>query len=220
MVFATPFATSLTVLCVLFFIQGLGQGFTDLGGMNVLLTMWGVNAAAPLNIVQLGYGLGAIFVNLLVRPFLEKKITSINPMNDEGSNSSNNRTITESNIVIPYSTTAGFCALVAIGYIYFYMHELKSRKQNRDVEILLVDEEISSPYSPRTCGRGYFQYGLILSMIFICSIFFIGGNDQTFSKFFFTFLKFDKFNISTGLASWEIILYWFSYSVCMIKFKI
>ncbi len=89
MVLATPFAKSLILLCALFFFQGLGQGFTDLGGMNVLLTMWGANAAAPLNIVQLGYGLGAIFVNLLVRPFLGNKITSINPIDDGGIDSSN-----------------------------------------------------------------------------------------------------------------------------------
>jgi len=72
---------------------------------------------------------------------------------------------------------------------------------NSDDTVLLVNQEVSFPYSPRTCGRGYFQYGLMVSVIFICSIFFIGGNDQTFSKFLFTFLKSDKFNISTDLAS-------------------
>jgi hypothetical protein len=80
-------------------------------------------------------------------------------------------------------------------------------------------EDDSSPYSPRTCGRGYFQYGLILSIIFICYTFFIGANDQTFSKFFFAFLESDQFNISTGAASWGIILYWLSYSVCLILNK-
>jgi hypothetical protein len=78
-----------------------------------------------------------------------------------------------------------------------------------------MNEEQSSPYSPRTCGRGVFQYGLTLSIIFICYIFFIGGNDQTFSKFYFTYLKYNKFNISTSAASSGIILYWLSYSVCV-----
>ena len=81
-----------------------------------------------------------------------------------------------------------------------------------------MNQEESSPYSPRTCGRGFFQYGLTLSIIYICYIFFIGGNDQTFSKFYFTFLKYDKFNISTSAASSGIILYWLSYSVC-VKFN-
>lgn len=76
-----------------------------------------------------------------------------------------------------------------------------------------INTEEFSPYSPRTCGRGYFQYGLILSIIFILFVFFTVGNDQTFSKFFFTYLNSDKFNLSAGAASWGIILYWLSYSV-------
>ncbi len=80
----------------------------------------------------------------------------------------------------------------------------------------LVKKE-TSPYSPSTCGRGYFQYGLIVSMLFISSVFVTVGNDQTFSKFFFTYLKSDTFHLSTGAASWGIIIYWLSYSVCFIK---
>lgn len=88
---------------------------------------------------------------------------------------------------------------------------------NTNVEIAgsVVEQEESSPYSPRTCGHGYFHYGLVLSIIFICYTFFIGGNDQTFSKFYFTYLKSEKFHISTGAASWGIILYWLSYSVSL-----
>jgi hypothetical protein len=82
-----------------------------------------------------------------------------------------------------------------------------------------IDKDTFSSYSPRTCGRGDFQYGLILSSLYIFYIFFIGGNDQTFSKFFFTYLKFDKFNLSTSAASWGIILYWLSYSVRTIIFS-
>lgn len=86
---------------------------------------------------------------------------------------------------------------------------------NPEKEIPSKKKSDSSPYSPRTCGQGYFQYGLILSILFISSIFFILGNDTTFSKFFFTFLKFDQFNISTGAASWAVISYWLSYSVIL-----
>lgn len=79
-----------------------------------------------------------------------------------------------------------------------------------------MNKENSSPYSPRKCGRGFFQYGLTLSTIFIIYTFFMGGNYQTFSKFFFSYLKFDKFNLSTEAASWGMTLYWLSYSVCII----
>ncbi len=70
-----------------------------------------------------------------------------------------------------------------------------------------------SQYSPATCGHGYFGYGLSLSIIFTIYIFFVSGTDQTFAKFYFSYLKFDKFGISTDGASWGIILYWLSFSV-------
>ena len=78
-----------------------------------MLTMWGDNAAAPLNIVQLGYGLGAVMLNLFVRPFLTKEV-------------SNTATGTRGNLFIPYTITAVCCALVALGHILFYIRESKT----------------------------------------------------------------------------------------------
>ncbi len=83
-----------------------------------------------------------------------------------------------------------------------------------------MEKETFSPYSPRTFGYGDFQYGLILSLILIFYVFFISGNDQSFSKFFFVYLKFEKFHLSTGAASWGIILYWTFFSVCTNTFCI
>ncbi|CAF1925144.1 unnamed protein product [Rotaria magnacalcarata] len=212
-VFTTPFVKSLIVMCILFLIQGTAQGLTDLGGTNILLTMWGSNAAAPLNTAHLGYGIGAVFVNLLVRPFLTQKNVNLTP--------------NSSSLFIPYSITALLCFLLAIGHLFFYIKEQKNHREILQVQQIdytavsenptnlsrLMNKDKSSQYSPRTCGRGYFQYGLTLSIIFVCYTFFIGGNDQTFSKFFFAYLKFDQFNISTKAASWATISYWLSYSI-------
>ncbi|CAF3238275.1 unnamed protein product [Rotaria sp. Silwood2] len=229
-VFVTPFVTSLILMCVLFFIQGLSKGFTDLGGNNLLLRMWDINAAAPLNLVHFGYPIGAVFVNLLVRPFITQKVLLTNVTNNEVINSTLsliNATKVNSNIVIPYSITAILCFLIAIGHIFFYVPQLRNQRQKLQVQQVdyaavstnpdnvnsSVNKESSSSYSPRTCGYGSFQYGLILSTIFIIYTFFMGGNYQTFSKFFFSYLKFNKFNLSNEAASWGITLYWLSYSI-------
>ncbi|UJR20194.1 hypothetical protein I4U23_023326 [Adineta vaga] len=205
-VFATPFVTSLILMYVLFFIQGIAQSLTDLGGMNILLTMWNDKAAAPLNMTQLGYGIGAILVNLLVRSFLVDKSSSIN--------------ITA--MIIPYSITAALCFLVAIGHALFYIRKLRNPREQTeggqfDYNTLNnhgeTVREIVSPYSPRTFGNGDFQYGLILSILFICYIFFVSGDDQTFSRFFFSYLKSEQFHLSNSVASRDVILYWLSYSI-------
>lgn len=102
------------------------------GVNNVLLAMWGVNVAAPLNAVQLGYGLGAVIINLLVRPFLTKDISLI-----DLTEVSNTATQTKANIFIPYTITAAFCVVVALGHILFYIRALKTRKTPLEVHKVL-----------------------------------------------------------------------------------
>jgi fucose permease len=104
--------------------------------------MWGVNAAAPLNSVHLGYGIGAVFVNLLVRPFITQKVLLTNVTNNEGINSTLsliNTTKVNSNIIIPYSITAILCFLIAIGHIFFYIPELRNRRQTLQVQKVIIN---------------------------------------------------------------------------------
>ena len=82
--------------------------------------MWGTHAAAPLNAVHLGYGLGAIFVNLLVRPFITMKSSSAD----------------KRNIIIPYSIAGGLCFFIAIGHLIFYIFKIRHRRQRRQVRII------------------------------------------------------------------------------------
>jgi hypothetical protein len=99
--------------------------------------MWGVNAAAPLNTAHLGYGIGAVFVNLLVRPFLTKKALSTSVTHDplgNSSSTSDNVTKANANIFIPYSITAALCVLIAAGHIFFYIQALKTRKDKLEVQ--------------------------------------------------------------------------------------
>ncbi|CAF4380727.1 unnamed protein product, partial [Adineta steineri] len=181
-------------------------------GTNILITMWKTRVATPLNIVHLGYGFGAIFANLLVRPFL----------NNEQENSQ----LFNKTIRIPYIITGLLCFVISIGHFICFIQKSLRGEIQKDVQIddtvvekisLQCDKEKDkikfSQYSPKTCGNGYFKYGLILSLLFLMYIFFVSGTDQIFAKFYFSFLKNDQFHISTNNASWAIILYWFSYSV-------
>jgi fucose permease len=116
----------------------------SIGGNNLLLTMWGPNAAAPLNIVHLGYGIGAVLVNLLVRPFLTKNVLEINIADNKSQNltlSSVYASKVNKNLFLPYSITATLCVLIAAGHIFFYIRELKSQRvklQVRQVRIIMI----------------------------------------------------------------------------------
>jgi len=100
--------------------------------------MWSVNAAAPLNSVHLGYGLGAVFTNLLVRPFIAQKVLSINVTNNQGLNST--LSMVNPNIVIPYSITAILCFLIAVGHLFFYVPELRNRRQKLQVQQVIINQ--------------------------------------------------------------------------------
>ncbi|CAF1045897.1 unnamed protein product [Adineta ricciae] len=223
-VFATPAITNLYHLSTVFFFQGISQGWTDLGGTNSMLTMWGGNVAAPLNVVHLGYGLGSVFANLIVKPFLREdgnstvsSVSSIIPVEIE-----------KSNIQIPYSIVAVLCLLISIGHLLFGICEYRIRRkmarQNRSLNYSLVSTTIAneaqkvetkkvSQYSPRSCGNGYFNYGLTMTIVWILYMFCLSGNHYTFGNFFFTYVKSPEFAISTHGATWFMIAYWLSYSV-------
>ena len=100
--------------------------------------MWGANAAAPLNSAHFGYGIGAILVNLLVRPFLGKIPSSMNGTSSKevnGTATSNYLTPTNSIIIFPYLITAALCVVIATGHTFFYTRERRKNLQNQKVRM-------------------------------------------------------------------------------------
>jgi len=178
-----------------------------------MLRMWGDYVAAPLNVVHLGFGFGAVFANLLVKGFI---ITLVDEKTGES--------IEIMNIVVPYVVISSFCVVIFVIHLVYSIIESKKKKVNvrsESAEYSSVPKEVVEKgnvkehpfYSPASCGYGSFSYGLIMSIIFTFYMFFLSGNDQTFGKFFFVFLKQKQFNISANGATWGLIIYWLSYSV-------
>jgi fucose permease len=93
--------------------------------------MWDTRAAAPLNLVHFGYGFGAIFANLLVRPFLKNKNLHVNTTISLSLNSTLSTSISaplNSNIRVPYLITATLCFLIGIGHFIFLLREKNHKK--------------------------------------------------------------------------------------------
>ena len=183
--------------------------------------MWGDHAAAPLNAVHLGYGFGAVFANLLVGPFLNKNEI----LSSDSTLTSTAVVVTRSlgNISVPYRITAGLCLLIAIGHLIFSIREYQTNRDVLPVQQADYAAVATAPlpkpvtnysqYSPRSCGNGHLYYGLIMSIVWICYMFFVSANDLTFGKFFFSYMELPEFRISTQNALLGMVLYWLSYSV-------
>jgi fucose permease len=86
--------------------------------------MWDTRAAAPLNLVNLGYGLGAILANLLVRPFLNN-------------NPHTNSTVSiplNSDIRVPYLITAALSLVIGMGHFIFFLRGKKAKVEEQKVD--------------------------------------------------------------------------------------
>ena len=78
--------------------------------------------------IHLGYGLGAIFVNLLVRPFLGDENLRLNNTASFVSVSSN------SNIKIPYSIITGLCFLIGVGHLIYSIYAKKNSRKKLTIQ--------------------------------------------------------------------------------------
>ena len=238
-VFATPLITDLSLLCSVFLLQGISQGTTDLGqslslsnhcshililvgGTSLLMNMWSDHVSAPLNLVHLGYGFGAVLANLLIRRSVGESIVDTNrlPTNQTRSSSEN--------IETSYWLTSFFCLIVGVAHLTLAIRQIvlrrKEKRERRVIEpnvtltvILANDADKETPMRlvsrSSSCGHGSMSYALSMSIVWIIYMFFLTGNDQTFSKFFFLFLKSSSLSLTRELATWGLIIYWFSYSV-------
>ena len=180
--------------------------------------------AAPLNLVHLGYGFGAVLANLLIRrsggePIADRSLSMTNPTSSSSEN-----------IKPSYWLTSFLCLIIGVAHLTLAIRQILLRKsekrERRETEpsgtlaMVLADDadgerpvKLVSSSSPRLCGYGSLSYGLLMSSVWIVYMFFLTGNDQTFSKFFFSFLKTSSLSLTRELATWGMIIYWFSYSV-------
>ena len=187
--------------------------------------MWSDHVAAPLNLVHLGYGFGAVLANLLIRRSGDE------PIADRSLSMTNSTSSSSENIKTSYWLTSFLCLIIGVAHLTLAIRQILLRKSERrerrvtepsgTLAMVLADDAdgerpvklVSSSSSPRSCGYGSLSYGLSMSSVWIVYMFFLTGNDQTFSKFFFSFLKTSSLSLTRELATWGMIIYWFSYSV-------
>jgi len=99
--------------------------------------MWDTRVAVPLNMVHLGYGFGAIFANLLVRPFLSNEDSYVNGNESCQYNSTSSLSICSplnSNIQVPYLISGSLCFLIGIGHLIFFIQNKINKSNKAEIE--------------------------------------------------------------------------------------
>lgn len=114
--------------------------FMFIAGTNAILKMWKSRAAAPLNMIHLGYSSGAILANLLVRPFMSKTNTYRNTNITSQYNFTYSTSVSVPaywDIRVPYLISAALCFIVSIGHLIFFIREQNKAEQQKVSHCLL-----------------------------------------------------------------------------------
>ncbi len=85
----------------------------------------------------MGYGFGAIFANLLVRPFINNEDSHVNGSKSCQYNSTSSISICSSlnsNIQVPYLISGSLCFLIGIGHLIFFMQNKINKSNQAEIE--------------------------------------------------------------------------------------
>lgn len=191
-------------------------------GTVLVLGTWGNDGSTPLSMIHMGYGMGGALSIVIATRYIGTG--QVKPSNADLNTTIKAISSSPSvNIKIPYAIVASLCLLVAIGHIGFAIRKHRTQRQARQVpeaEYTPVntraDDERkadSSQQPQQTGSRDPLCFTICMTIIWSMHMFFVFAIDQVFGKFFFSYLKSPRFQISTQRASLVMILYWLLYAV-------
>ncbi|XP_013401279.1 sodium-dependent glucose transporter 1 isoform X1 [Lingula anatina] len=176
---AIPWAPGLVVLGLCFFGQGLSHGSLSAGGNAMVIAMWDDKAAAPLQAVHMGFGLGALGAPLIAGPFLSHCTNNTNGTlhPHEGYLSptagyqryDSDVHCSRTHIQYTYGIIGGICLLTSVIFYVFYIHSrivhLDLSPRSRDCR---EEKRVKDIVNPASCAQGNKVLGIqLLGLLFL-----------------------------------------------------
>lgn len=118
---------------LLFLLQGISQSLSDTCCGESSIRLWNGISDSPITLIQAGYGIGALLIVLISKPYVKfNPLTLSQSVSSSQNNSSFNMTISNKNAVssdiklqIPYSIAAIIGGCVGLAFVFTYFYELK-----------------------------------------------------------------------------------------------
>jgi FHS family Na+ dependent glucose MFS transporter 1 len=112
----------------LFLLHGMSFAIYDVGGNQIILRLWSGISDSPVNAMHAGFGIGAMIILNVVKPFIKFSSDIRNEQNS--SSDTNNSALSPDDIKlqIPYSIAASFGFVIAICFLIGQYFETKNRK--------------------------------------------------------------------------------------------
>jgi fucose permease len=142
-----PITTVYWASAAQFFIQGVSSAFYDLGGNQMILSLWSGISHSPINLMHAGYGVGAILSVQLAKPFI--KFDPMDKYRAAVSQGGVNRTLVADessfskqhiDLRVPYWVSA-ICALVISAlFLVAQLGEL-GRKESKNINCSSIEKQ-------------------------------------------------------------------------------
>ena len=168
---------------------GVNQNnFTTSAGIRTVITKWGEKRAMLLQILNVGYGVGALFVPILVNPFLAILKQRKNKHKPKG----DNVVVKQDSHLHTAFVIIGILTL-ALSFLFFYFHIKKVLSKSGHSVAYTPLQPVShrkqrhSPccdaINPATYANGQSVYGSIIFVLLFIYFFNIGGGAEMFAHF-------------------------------------
>lgn len=178
-----------------------------------MITLWPEKTAVSLQLLHVGYGLGALLVPLLVNPYLA--VIEVPKLKPEGQ--------TEVFTVITESRVQDAFVIIGIGTIvlalvfYRYHFIQPSSEGYKQVTTDINDTRTKNVtfkemINPATYANGQFKYGLFIISILFLYFFNMVGCEEVFGHFVRSFCV-EVFNFSKTKASYLNMTFWLGLTV-------
>ncbi|KAH3729315.1 sodium-dependent glucose transporter 1-like [Dreissena polymorpha] len=225
-----PFVASLTWLWVMFFSVGIAAGLINVAGQRMLIEMWRDEAASPMHVIQMGFGIGALIAPLIINPFLAvlelKSDGLVNASSNDATlpGGSELTVIKESRVDVAF-VTIGLCsATLALPFFFYPFVKCFRRHKDKYQNIDETEESTVAPakngivkrvliiLNPASYADGNFTFGLTVFVFIILLYINLVGGEQMFGNFVRTF-SVDELQFARTEASYLDTVFWGSFTI-------
>lgn len=120
--------------------MGVASSFYDIGGNQMILCLWNGISHSPINLMHAGYGVGAILVVQISKPFI--KFDPMEKYRIEEKEISNLSMLTLKNeelhlqqhidIRVPYWISSTFALVISAFFLIMQLNEFKCKQENKN----------------------------------------------------------------------------------------
>ncbi|XP_045196704.2 sodium-dependent glucose transporter 1-like [Mercenaria mercenaria] len=208
-----PYTFTINTLWFHYFTLGVCSGVVGIAGIRSVITLWPEKTAVSLQLLHVGYGIGALMVPLAVNPFLA--IVELPKQKDLHKKTEYFRIIKGTHVQYAYVAIGIGTILLSLTFYRFHFQRYFCKGYKRvktSTEALTRKLTFKEMINPATYANGQFCYGVYtLFMLFMYYFSMVGGLEM-FGQFVRSF-SVEVFKFTKTEASYLNMTFWLGITI-------